>query len=207
MEHIEDIQEKEGMEREFLSDMEKYVYLDRLTISYKGVFNYAELMVLIRDWCKKNGYYREISHNKMIVKPDGKEIGISMRLHKKISRMKDILKNIDGFDINMNEGEINIVFMGYLMTHLKGRWESRPKFAFVRRLIDKFVYKLERSEYPGTVVSDGKDLANNIRGLLYLYEHRLKKMPTEEEVKEKFRQLPENFEEMAKDVNIDEDRV
>jgi len=86
---------------------------------------------------------------------------------------------------NSNEGDVEIVFNGFLMTHLKGRWESRPKFALIRKIIDKFVYKLERPSLAGTVVSDAKDLAKQLRACMVVYQHKIEAMKAEEEAQEK----------------------
>ena len=190
---------EERFNLEFLSDMEREIYVDRMIIRYSGVFSYKELLDLIEHWCRQKGYNKEIIAQKHKVAKDGKTSVVSFQLHRKFTplhvsvidvsiagnHMTDRSYTIDGRTATLNEGDVEIVFNGFLMTHLKGRWESRPKFALIRKIIDKFVFKLERPSLAGTVVSDAKDLAKQLRACMIIYQHRIEALKAEEEAQEK----------------------
>ena len=172
---------------ELLMDMDKDLIVDRLTVSYVGVFNYSELMEVLDKWCVKKGYHKERLTSKHKVGKKGKNYSIGYNLFKKItsldfsvmfmelnvSNMRDVKKTIDGHKYDLQEGEVSIVFVCYHMAHKKFRWETRPKFAVIRAFIDKFLVKLERPEVPGTVVGDTKDLAMKLRASMFLWYHKL----------------------------------
>ena len=189
---------EERFNLELLSDMEREIYVDRMIIRYDGAFRYKELLDLIDNWCRAKRYEKEIISQKHKVAKDGKTSVMSFQLHRKFtpvhisvidivvtgSHMIDRDYTIDGRHVTLNEGDVEIVFNGFLMTHLKNRWESRPKFALIRKIIDKFVYKLERPSLAGTVVSDAKDLAKQLRACMIIYKHRIEALKAEEEAEE-----------------------
>ncbi len=190
---------EERVHLEFLSDMEREIYVDRMIIRYNGPFQYKELLDLVEHWCREKKYEKEIISQKHKIAKDGKTSSVSFQLHRKFTplhvsvidvvvsgnHMIDHEYTIDGRHVTLNEGDVEIVFNGFLMTHLKGRWESRPKFALIRKIIDKFVYKLERPSLAGTVVSDAKDLAKQLRACMVVYQHKIEAMKAEEQAQEK----------------------
>lgn len=171
-----------------LEDMEKELYVDDTHVEYEGYFSYEELLRLIDDWAKKYDYYKEVKSHKEKITPHGRNVSMGLDFHRKFSHihysfitveieiedMADHYLELDGIRTKVNEGEVEVAFNGYLYTHLKGRWETKPNVAFVRKVIDKFIYKLERSKYPGTVVGETMDLVHQIRAFLNLYKHRIK---------------------------------
>ncbi|MDO8642267.1 MAG: hypothetical protein Q7R76_01595 [Candidatus Woesearchaeota archaeon] len=190
---------EERFNLELLSDMEREIYVDRMIIRYNGPFRYKELLELVEAWCRVNKYEKEIISQKHKVAKDGKTSVVSFQLHRKFTPLHisvlDVViagnhmiereYSIDGRHVTLNEGDVEIVFNGFLMTHLKARWESRPKFALIRKIIDKFIYKLERPSLGGTVVSDAKDLAKQLRAAMIIYQYRIEAVKAEEEAQEK----------------------
>ncbi|GEM_PF-5745944 len=173
-----------------LEDMERELYVDNQKVGYEGNFQYGELLRLIDEWAKKYDYHKEVKAHKEKITPHGRNVSMTLEFHRRfthihfsfialeleIENMTDRHVELDGLRTKVNEGEIEAVFFGYLFTHLKGRWETKANVAFVRKLIDKYVYKLERSKYPGTVVSETKDLMYQIKAFLNLYKHRIKEL-------------------------------
>ncbi len=171
-----------------LENMEKELYVDNVPFEYEGFFSYQELLRLIDDWAKKHDYYKEMKSHKEKITPHGRNINLGIDFQRKFSHihfsvvvveieiedMKDVIVELDGVRTKVQEGEIEAVFNGYLFTELKERWETKPNIHFVRGLIDKFVYKLERADHPGVVISETKELMSLIRAFLNLYKHRIK---------------------------------
>ncbi len=186
------------IKRELLADMEREIYVDRMIVTYSGVFKFKELLELVETWCNQKGYYKEVVNQKHKLSKTGKSSSVTFQLHRKITQlhvsvidislsglhMTDIEEDIDGKIMDLNEGDVEIVFNGFLMTHIKHRWESRPKFALIRKMIDKYVYKLDRPSLAGTVVSDASDLANKLRSSMMVYQHRLEAKKAMEEAEE-----------------------
>ncbi len=173
-------------EREILEDMEKELLVDRYCLDYEGVFDYRGLLKLIDKWCDDNGFYREIDSHKEKVTADGRDISIGYTLQRKfdkkhftvinmeisISNMKDAEVELDsGKRRNLNRGSVDAVFHAYLMTSEKARWETKAYAYFIRGVIDKFIYKIDRPAYRGIVSSDTFKIINEIRGFLNIHSH------------------------------------
>jgi len=178
---------QQGYHKAHLEDMEKEIYLDKYVVSYTGYFNYKEFMSMFNKWCEANGYYRDVqsSGEKVGEKSTTKSFGI--QLQKKIShyhfsvlnidlsfKMVDVEKEVDGKMQNMQKGDVEAVFHGYLMSSMKARWETRGFIYFFRMLIDKFVYKLDKPKYWAVCATDGKALGAEMNGLLNSFNGRVK---------------------------------
>ncbi|MBI2147604.1 hypothetical protein HYU19_03945 [Candidatus Woesearchaeota archaeon] len=173
--------------REFLSDMEFEIYVDKLTVQCVSLFRHQALLDALRDWCKIHGYYYEVFSQKTRVTSTGKSSSFTFHFQKKFSQlhvsflvldltmqdMTDITKVVDKKTIPFSKGKVTAVINGFLGTALKHRVESFPRMALIRGVIDKFIYKLDRPVYPGTVVRDGAGLAAHIRSFLSLEQKRL----------------------------------
>ncbi|MBI1970546.1 hypothetical protein HYS47_02265 [Candidatus Woesearchaeota archaeon] len=163
--------------REFLSDMEFEIYVDKLTVQYQGVFRYPLLLKAIKEWCRRKGYYYEVFSQKMTLVSNGKNASFTFHFQKKFSQlhvsflildltiknMTDLPSKVGRRDALFSKGGVIAVVNGFLGTSMKHRVEARPRMAFIRGIIDRYIYKLDRPIYPGTVVSDGASLATEIR--------------------------------------------
>ncbi len=174
-------------ERELLEDMEREIYIHDLEVEHHGFFNFEELIKLIEKWAKDKNYYLEYAKSDEKVTSSGKNKKYKILMHSKfttvhysvmdlnlkIEGMTDEIVEVDGRKTNMNKGKVVASISGMLLTSLKSRWETKASFYFLRGIIDKFIYKINRPEVPGKVVGDAKDLASKLRGLLESYEYRI----------------------------------
>lgn len=179
-----------------LDQYEKEIYVDKMPVEFSGYFSYPELLELINDWCRKHGYYRMLQDHKEKLTKNGRNISLGFQLTKQfthihlsainmdieISNMTTEYKTIDNVKTRVNKGDIKIIFNGFLMTHLRNRWETKPNIAFLRGVIDKFIYKLNRAKYPGTVVSDANSLAAELRGMLDSWRSKIQGRPKERRI-------------------------
>jgi len=170
-----------------LDQYEKEIYVDKMVVKYSGYFDYNELQELVSEWCRQKKYYRMIQSHKEKLTKTGRSIGLGYHLNKQfthihvsvlnvdvnISNMITEIKEIDGQKRRVNKADIEIEFNGFLMTHLRNRWETKANIAFIRGVIDKYVYKLTRSKYPGTVVADANNLAAEFRGFFGTWARRV----------------------------------
>ena len=189
---------EDGTEREHLEDIEKEIYVDRLTITYEGLFDYKDLLKLINDWAREKKYYKEITSSKEKVTKIGKNIEIEFQFQRKIpplnrslinmglsvEDMTDVKQEMDGQLKNLHNAIVEVVFHSYLASSIRARWETRGYVAFIRGIINKFVYKFDRPARAGVVVGETKDLAFKIRGFLNSYPKRIKEETKEAAIKE-----------------------
>ncbi len=203
-----------------LDQYEKEIYVDKMLLNFSGYFDYNEMQELVNDWCRRNDYHRMIQDQKEGLAKTGRNIIFDYHLTKQfthihvstlnvgveISSMTTEYKMIDGIKTRVNKGEVEIEFNGFLMTHLRNRWETKPNIAFIRGVIDKFIYKLNRAKYPGTVVADANKLAAEFRGFFNSWQARVGDQPPEKRVptaisdkeKKKNEEISENKEDNEK---------
>ena len=193
------------------ADMQQELYADHITVEYEGMFSYPELLKLINDWAQEKKYYKEIANSKEKVTKTGKNITVEFTFQRRIVHlyrsqieltleiedMKDTQEKVDGQMKNLNYGKVTAVANGYTAASLSGRWEQKGYIAFIKGVIDKFIYKIERPELVALVVRETKDVIFKIRGFLNSYPTRLKGRGTEAIVTEgrkpeaeKARELP-----------------
>jgi len=169
-----------------MEDIEKEIYADNITISYEGLFSYKELLDLINEWARSKRYFKEVLESKEKVTRGSKNITLELQMQRRIhaqykcllnfslevSDMVDEEEEIDQNMKNLNSGRVEASLKGFLMTSQRSRWETRGYVAFIRGIINKFVYKLDRPAYIAAVVGDAKDLTFKIRGFLNSYPKR-----------------------------------
>ena len=152
-----------------------------MQVNYQGIFNFAELLVMIDSFLKQKGYSKHImSHNEKVTE-SGRTINLRMRPFLKIkankleiqiwlnvSDMTDIKKKIDGIDIILNKGKVNIVLDAFVLSDMRGKWEARAEYTFIRTIFDKFLFRSKSKDYEGMVKKDTVELKNEIASFLNL---------------------------------------
>ena len=162
---------------------EREVIVDKLRLTYEGLFSVSDLYNLIDEWLRWKGYDKRENKNIEIVKPEGKYIEIEIEPWKKVTdyaknvikikmQMFDI-KNVevekDKTKLKLNQGKVQLVFDGYLETDYESRWEGQPVFYFIRTLFDKYFYKPFTSGFQKGVKDDLMHLHGQIKAFLNLY--------------------------------------
>ncbi|MBD3312937.1 hypothetical protein GF345_00685 [Candidatus Woesearchaeota archaeon] len=172
-------------ERTVLEDMEKELITDRYGIDYEGVFDYDGLIRMIEEWCRNNDYYCELESKKEKVTAEARNISVGYTVYRKFHNkfysviifdvdaddMKDVEHEVDGKMKNLNEGKVSLIFHSYFMTSQKARWETKGYAYFLRGVVDKLIYKIDKPAYRGIVSSDTSKLINEIKGFLNIYSH------------------------------------
>jgi hypothetical protein len=49
---------------------------------------------------------------------------------------------------------------------MRGQWEARAEYTFIRTIFDKFLFRSKSKDYEGMVKSDGVELKNEIASFL-----------------------------------------
>jgi|TARA_B100002003_G_C14107991_1_gene532925 hypothetical protein len=164
---------------------EREVVIDKMRLSYEGLFKVTDLYKLIDGWLREKGYDKR--EKKMIesVTKDGKFIEWEMEPWKKITdyakiviglRMimtdiKEVDVEVDKSKVKLNQGKIDFVFDGYLETDYENRWESKPLFYFLRTVFDKYIFKPYSTGYHSNTLDDVNDLHVRIKSFLNLYRY------------------------------------
>ncbi len=164
---------------------EKYVVVDKLRLTYEGLFNVAELYKLIDSWTRTKSYDKQELKNVEKVRPEGKFIEIELYPWRKLSdyavsqiRIRMIMTDVkeveverDGAKVKFNQGKVQIVFDGHLQTDYENRWESKPIFYFLRAVVDKYIYASYLAGYENIVRQDVNHLYTQVKAFLNLYRY------------------------------------
>ena len=162
---------------------EREVVVDKLRLTYEGIFSVSELYKLIDEWFRWKGYDKRENKNIEIVKPEGKFIEIELEPWKKVTDYaKNVIKiRIQMFDIRdvevekdntklkLNQGKVHFVFDGYLETDYEAKWDGKPIFYFIRTVFDKYLYKPFTTGFERGVKQDVMHLQGQIKAFLNLY--------------------------------------
>ena len=162
---------------------EREVVVDKLKLTYEGLFSAKELYNLIDQWFRWKGYDKRENKSIEIVKPEGKFIEMELEPWKKVTDYaKNVIKiRIQMFDVKevevekdhtkvkLNQGKVHFVFDGYLETDYESKWEGKPIFYFLRTIFDKYFYKPFTSGFEKGVKEDLMHLHDQIKAFLNLY--------------------------------------
>lgn len=150
-------------------------------VNYQGLFNYRELMKLIDQWLKKNGYIKVIMGDKESVYKTGRSINLRMRPYKpiktnkyeiqlwiNITNMTEVIKKVDGYKTRMDRGKVNIVLDAFFIDSVRGKWESRAEYFMIRAIFDKFLMTPKSKNHDGKLKAELMDLKEEINSFLNL---------------------------------------
>jgi len=164
---------------------EREVVIDKLRLTYEGIFSMLELYKMIDEWFRWKGYDKRENKNIEIVKPEGKYIELEIEPWKKVTdyakniikikiqvtNLKEVEVEKDHTKMKMNHGRIQLVFDGYLETDYDSRWEGKPIFYFIRTVFDKYFYKPFTTGFQKGVKEDLMHLHGQIKAFLNLYKY------------------------------------
>ncbi|MEK6916522.1 MAG: hypothetical protein AABW92_02145, partial [Nanoarchaeota archaeon] len=150
-----------------------------MSSAYTGIFSFPELMVMIDSFFKKKGYTKHVMSHKEEVTKTGKQVSLRLRPFKQvkgnkleiqlwleISNMTDVKKKIDGFEVNLNKGQVSAVIDAFVLQDIRGKWDARPEYVFIKTLFDKLLFSSPSKDFAGMVKSDAVELKNEIHSFL-----------------------------------------
>jgi hypothetical protein len=152
-----------------------------MQVNYQGIFNLGDLLAMIDGFFKKKGYVKKIESHGESVTEKGRSINLRLRPFKQIKANKlevqvwvniteltDLNKKIDGIPVSLNKGKVNISIDCFVLYNMRGQWEARAEYTFIRTLFDKFLFRSKSKDYEGMVKSDAVELKNEIASFLNL---------------------------------------
>ncbi len=162
---------------------ERDTVIDKLRLTYEGLFDVKELYNLIDTFFEDRNYDKREIRNIEVVKEDGKYVEIELEPWKKytdyyrnIIHIRIIMSNIkeveiekDKQKIKVNQGKVQFIFDGYIETDYENRWESKPLFFFIRTIFNKNIYRPFTMGYHASVRNDVNALYQQIKAFLNVY--------------------------------------
>ena len=164
---------------------EKKLVLDHLTLEYNGLFDCNELYRLIDAYLAEKKYDKFEKRNIEQVTPSGKHIELELNPWKTVTdytklwmkitilmtNVKEVEVEKDGVKVKLNQGNVHIVFDGYVETDKENKWEGTPLFMFFRTIVDKYVIKRYVQSWENEITEDIMHLHAQIKGFLNLYRY------------------------------------
>jgi len=164
---------------------EREVVIDKMRLSYEGLFKVTDLYKMIDGWLREKGYDKREKRMAESVTKTGKFIEWEIEPWKKITDyakiviklrvimtdIKEVDIEIDKAKVKMNQGKSDFIFDGYIETDYENRWESKPLFYFLRTLFNKYIFKPYTVGYQSNAIDDVNDLHTRIKAFLNLYRY------------------------------------
>jgi hypothetical protein len=152
-----------------------------MQVNYQGMFNLTDLLIMIDSFFRKKGYTKKIESHNEATTEKGRSLNLRLRPFKQvkgnklevqvwinIKELTDLQKKVDGIHVNLNKGNVNIVIDAFVLYDVRGKWEARAEYTFIRTLFDKFLFKSKSKDFEGMVKADAVELKNEIGSFLNL---------------------------------------
>ncbi|MFH0876296.1 MAG: hypothetical protein V1859_10245 [archaeon] len=154
-----------------------------MNVNYSGIFSFNELIGMIDRFFKKKGYERITHEFKETVFKTGKSVSFRIRPFKEIkgknvrreiqlwlniSDLTEFTKDIDGVKVKLNKGKIDARIDAHLLFNLRGRWECRAEYIFIKTLFDKFLMKPSAKDFAGDLKKEAFEFKSELSSFLNL---------------------------------------
>ncbi len=164
---------------------ERYLVIDRLKLSYEGLFNADELYSLIAQFFYEKGWDWYEKMNQSVATPSGKHIRMVLEPWKNISDYHKLvaaikinivdLKNTDveyrGKTLRTNQGAVHVVIDGYVVSDRKGKWSEKPIYWFMGILFEKYFFHNHYQKAEIWIKSDIEELHQKIKSYLNSFKY------------------------------------
>lgn len=156
------------------------------TLSYSGIFDGKEIYKHLRGTIKEFGYddWLEKEHSEKNTKTHKQVeimylpslqisdyIKLQIRIDITYMNLKHVTVDYKGKKLNADEGELELVFRGYLISDYENRWEGKQHWFFLRAIMDKFIMSTYYSKYEKMLSEHIKELYNSVRQYLNTTKH------------------------------------
>lgn len=164
---------------------ERKLIIDHLKFKYEGLFNLTELYEIISGWFFEKGWdwYEKINEEQ--VTSTGKQIRLVLEPWKSISDyhklavrikvnftdIKEVEVEHRGKKLRLNQGEIRMIFDGYVVSDRKNKWSEKPFYWFLSIIIEKYLLRSPLTRTEKWLKSDVDDLYNKIKDYLNVFKY------------------------------------
>ena len=158
-------------------------------VKYAGVFDFNDFYEMLNgafgqlsydidevDHKKKGSVYGFIWEGFKIV-DDYSRFKIWLKVH--ITNLKEVEVDDNGKKRKMYEGDVLMIFKGFIITDYGGKWEANPYLVFLKGFFDKYLYgkqgspTIAKGVYKQWVVKLDQDVAeiiNESKSFLHMYK-------------------------------------
>jgi len=150
------------------------------TISYSGPFSLSGVRRVIDGWFDRYDYDRDKVLDEEIVSRTGKQCTVVFEAKKgmndyadmvievtlSIENMKDIVVEVDGRDMDVKDGDIEISITSFLKTDTAGKYDASPLTYFFRFIAEKWFYSSYIDKWAATVHDHRRALKRDINEYL-----------------------------------------
>lgn len=161
---------------------EREVLIERESLNYSGIFNFQELIDLIKQNGSDRGYFALVPRHSETISEKGKYVRYKLVLDKKLSdyAKANIVFEIEILDMTeknmeirkkkkkMQEGRMEVFYTLLFVTDYEKRFDSKPLIYMVRKLFEKYVYPSAMSQQQNKAKEDTMWIVNNIKAYLNL---------------------------------------
>lgn len=165
---------------------EKDYVVDKMKLTYEGLFSARELYNLITEWLEDRRYDKNEKKNYEAVEANGRytEIWMEpwktlteyskrfMRIRLIMSDVKDVEVDKDGVKVQMNQGKVHIVFDAWMQTDFENRWEGKPFYFFIRTAFNKYFFKPFTSSNMADIKADVNELYKRVSAYLNMQRYK-----------------------------------
>jgi hypothetical protein len=169
---------------------EKKAVISGLSLKYLGLFDMKEFYSIIERWLKDMGYDKDDYTHEYNVFEEGKVIKIELRPYRSVSdyvklymkinivanNLKDVIVKIDEKDTQLQDGNVSVVFAGFVITDYEKRWVSNALSYFFRVIIDKYLYSGYIRNFEKLMMEDINLLYEELSSYLNLNKYRFGKV-------------------------------
>ena len=164
---------------------ERTLVIDHVKFSYDGLFNAAELYNLISSFFFSKGWDWKEPLNVEQITPYGKQIRIKLEPWKctsdyykiilKISLHMTDLKDVEieqnGQTVRLNQGEIKIIYDGYVVADRSDRWAKSPFYWFLTIIAQRYFFRDQVARQITWLKNDFEDLHDRVKRYLNVYKY------------------------------------
>lgn len=164
---------------------EKKIIVDGLRFNYKGPFDIIEFYDEVEKWIREQGMEKEIKKKMEHVEAKGKRIEwtiecwkMAMRNAKIVVRLRTLFTNVVEVEIvkdkakrKLNQGNVLVTIDGFLESHFKHHWTTKPWYYFMRGLVDKFIWPVWIERFDKKVSDSAYDLHHRLTSFFNLYRY------------------------------------
>jgi hypothetical protein len=161
---------------------ERKQIISGLNISYEGLFDVKDFLMLIEDWFKQNGYDKNEMKHVERVREKGKFIDIEIAPTKEVSdyvrneiyvriQINDLVEakiKKNKTELKINKGNVSIDISAYLQTDYQEKMESKPLMFFWRAISEKFINKKYTGKSEKQLTNDVQNFHSEIKAYLNL---------------------------------------
>ncbi|MFH1683138.1 MAG: hypothetical protein ABIA37_05060 [Candidatus Woesearchaeota archaeon] len=165
--------------------MERTLIVDQLKLGYEGLFDLPELYRLIDSWFYEKGWDKYEHVNQEQVTSSGRQIRIVLEPWKSMSDYYKIIIRIkfhamdvtdveiekDKQKVKLNQGELRMVFDGYVVSDRQGKWHDKPVLWFLSTIFRKYFFKDYQDKAERWLLSDLDDLYQKIKSFLNVHRY------------------------------------